>query len=92
MRKFQKGDSVWINFQDGDKEENYTGSGTFIRKLKENEPCYEYLKEPHAFVRIGAKETAVFPMYAITPLNKNQSPIKNALDDIAKKAHDAGLY
>jgi hypothetical protein len=77
MKKLRKGEAVWVNFEDGDASENYTGPGTFLRYLKKDEPCYEYLEQPHAFVKIGPEEMAVFPLYSIASLEQENRQTQN---------------
>lgn len=67
MKKFCKNEIVFVDFQDGERSsENYTGAGVFMRYLKQDESGYEHLEQPHALVKIGPKEKAVFPLRSIT--------------------------
>jgi len=67
VRKFLRGQKVFVDFSDGAADENWTGVGKFMRHVKPDEPGLEYLNEPSAIVKTSDDDWgSVFPLRCIS--------------------------
>ena len=65
---FRKGQKVYVDFQEGEDDENWTGLGEFIQYVP-LEVGYGYLKEPHAKVKTSEDDVgSVFPVRCLSVL------------------------
>jgi len=71
VRKLRRGQNVYVDFRNGEPDENWIGIGKFVRHVRVGEPGLHYLSEPHIIVKVDSTDFgSVFPTRCISIPNK----------------------